>query len=679
MTAATIYVSTPDMKAAVTGRETEILTSLGIDWRKGRPHIRCPYPQHEDRNPSWRWDEQRARAHCSCANGDTIFNVVMKIEGIDFNAAKLRIAELLGRPDLIRERSAGPRSQATDAESLLNPPLQDRDDRLGANYLAHRLRVSPHAVPMPATPVVGIKVLGYYDAPPPAQGRGRPPKPVHVGDFPCVVFGAVDAGGNRHAHRIYVAPDGAGKAGLGARPDGYPRDPKKSAKVTDGQNTAGRSVLWGNPEQAASILVCEGIETGAALAYAFRTELDAGKLALAAAISATGMEAFKPWAATKNLIVCADRDEAPKPSGKPGSRRGALAARRLALRLNKDQQVFIAIPGANGESADWLDIHNLSGGDAVRNGVQAAERFVPTDAERSEDTIKVERHSELQEIATAYPLPQLDTLKLTYQRTLQGTVKVHKSLGVDIDPVTGISSEQWIPIATPFGITARLRYANQTNAYGLRVSVQDMAGRSREVDFDRAGLAKMAGAEIKSMLFAAGLRTRGRWRSRRHSVPEGSRSWCRNHHCPSAGLALSGGLGRARIRRSGRLSDRRLQYSGDRARKKRPNAIRCRAWRYSRRVEAGCSRGHHRRWRTALDAGGDCRICRTGPISDRPRHLRDQPFRNLVGGEKYRAAAGSVGLVDARYPQAWPLPVGTCHRQCHRGPCLTGNRDRAVA
>jgi hypothetical protein len=202
-----------------------------------------PYPQHEDRNPSWRWDEQRARAHCSCTNGDTIFNVVMKIEGIDFDAAKLRIAELLGRRDLIRERSAGPRSQATDAESLLNPPLQDRDDRLGANYLAHRWRVSPDAVPMPATPVVGIKALGYYDAPPPAQGRGRPPKPVHVGDFPCVVFGTLDAGGNRHAHRVYVAPDGAGKAELGARPDGHPRDPKKSAWVIGGQNTAGRSVL----------------------------------------------------------------------------------------------------------------------------------------------------------------------------------------------------------------------------------------------------------------------------------------------------------------------------------------------------------------------------------------------------------------------------------------------------
>ena len=326
MTDATRYVSTRDIKAAVNGRETEILTAYGIDWRKARPHIRCPYSHHDDRDPSWRWDEQQAKAHCTCANGDTIFNVIMKVEGIDFDAAKLRVAELLGRRDLIRERSSGPRSQATDAESLLNPPLQDRDDRLAANYLSYRLQVSSDAVPMPRTPVVGINALGYYDALPPAQGRGRPPKPVHVGDFPCVVFGTVDADGNRHAHRIYVAPGGAGKADLGARPDGYPRDPKKSARVIDGQNTAGRSVLWGNPERAPSILLCEGIETGSSLAFAFLAEINNGDIAIAAAVSATGVEAFKPWPATQFIFVCADRDEATKPSGKPD--RGAVKPQR---------------------------------------------------------------------------------------------------------------------------------------------------------------------------------------------------------------------------------------------------------------------------------------------------------------------------------------------------------------
>jgi hypothetical protein len=56
MTDATTYVVTQDAKTAVSGREPEILDAMGINWRNGRPHIHCPYPQHDDADPSWRWD-----------------------------------------------------------------------------------------------------------------------------------------------------------------------------------------------------------------------------------------------------------------------------------------------------------------------------------------------------------------------------------------------------------------------------------------------------------------------------------------------------------------------------------------------------------------------------------------------------------------------------------------------
>ena len=64
-----------------------------------------------------------------------------------------------------------------------------------------------------------------------------------------------------------------------------------------------------------------------------------------------------------------------------------------------------------------------------------------------------------------------------------------------------------MPIATPFGIAGRLRYLDQADAYGLRCMVQDMSGRPRAVDFDRATLAKTGAAEVRAGLFAAGLRT----------------------------------------------------------------------------------------------------------------------------------------------------------------------------
>jgi putative DNA primase/helicase len=89
------------VKAAVKGRETEILDRLGIDWRSPETHIRCPYPTHDDHHPSWRWDAEAGKARCSCDASASIFDVIMKIEGIDFPTAQVRAAELLGREDLI--------------------------------------------------------------------------------------------------------------------------------------------------------------------------------------------------------------------------------------------------------------------------------------------------------------------------------------------------------------------------------------------------------------------------------------------------------------------------------------------------------------------------------------------------------------------------------------------------
>jgi hypothetical protein len=90
------FLATKTVHAAVRGRETDILDELGIPWRQGRPHIRCPYPDHVDNNPSWRWDPKRDCAFCTCqtSKADSIFDVAMKVRRRDFEAAKILIAEL---------------------------------------------------------------------------------------------------------------------------------------------------------------------------------------------------------------------------------------------------------------------------------------------------------------------------------------------------------------------------------------------------------------------------------------------------------------------------------------------------------------------------------------------------------------------------------------------------------
>jgi hypothetical protein len=175
------------------------------------------------------------------------------------------------------------------------------------------------------------------------------------------VFATVSADGRTHAHRIYVAAEGAGKAELGTGPDGRPREAKKSAKVSDGARTSGYSAIWGDPSRAPQLLLAEGIETATALASTFVVEIALLEIAVAAGISATGLEAFQPYPATQKITICADRDEADKANGSPGSRRGEKAARKFGLLNHERLKVEIALPGKTGETVDWLDVFRAEG------------------------------------------------------------------------------------------------------------------------------------------------------------------------------------------------------------------------------------------------------------------------------------------------------------------------------
>ncbi len=491
MNAAERFVATPDIRAALAECEIDVLDKLGIDWRAGNPHILCPYRDHLDRNPSWRWDEKKARAHCTCSNSDSILDVIKKVRGLSFDAAKMKAAEILGRNDLIRVNDSKGKRQSTDAHSLLNAPDADRDDSLPIRYLAHRLGVPAEAVPVPSTRIVGLKAHGYFDPPPP----GSRVKPRHVGDFPACIFETRDATGNIHAHRIYVAENGLGKAELGKGPSGRPRPPKKSARVVSNDNTAGRAVLWGDPNRAPDQLLFEGIENAAAVAFAFKAEIAVGDVAVAAAITATGVEAYQPYPATKRITVGADRDEAGA-----GNRAGENAARSFGLKHYHQLQIQIALPGEPGTKVDWLDVLRREGVEAVRAGIMGGIAFAPTRQELDATEEAKGRAAEMKRVAETYPLPAMDNLRLEYAYTAAGALRIHK-----VSEVKGKTIQT--PITTPFGVTARLRLADQADAYGLRVLVQDMNGQPRPLDFDRGELARLHGSEIRAALLRAGLRT----------------------------------------------------------------------------------------------------------------------------------------------------------------------------
>jgi hypothetical protein len=118
------FVLTVTIRDAVEGREPEILNALGVQWSGGSTHIRCPYPDHPDNHPSWRWDTVKKRAYCTCTRSDSIFDVICKTMGLDFEAAKIAAAEIIGRPDLIRQqrrkmnRGKGTQSPVSETATL---------------------------------------------------------------------------------------------------------------------------------------------------------------------------------------------------------------------------------------------------------------------------------------------------------------------------------------------------------------------------------------------------------------------------------------------------------------------------------------------------------------------------------------------------------------------------------
>src|SRR4028118_2220943 len=76
-----------DIHAQVAGREGEVLGLLGIDPGppRGARHRPCPFPDHDDAHPSWRWDAGKRRWFCTCAEkGGTVLDAVMRMRGLDF-------------------------------------------------------------------------------------------------------------------------------------------------------------------------------------------------------------------------------------------------------------------------------------------------------------------------------------------------------------------------------------------------------------------------------------------------------------------------------------------------------------------------------------------------------------------------------------------------------------------
>ena len=90
-----------DAHNRILGRETEVLDALGIPWQQaGHRHIRCPFPDHEDKHPSWRWDQEKRAWTCSCNDRgySSVFDAVIRMRGGTFKEACSWVDEALRLP-----------------------------------------------------------------------------------------------------------------------------------------------------------------------------------------------------------------------------------------------------------------------------------------------------------------------------------------------------------------------------------------------------------------------------------------------------------------------------------------------------------------------------------------------------------------------------------------------------
>jgi P4 family phage/plasmid primase-like protien len=236
--------------------------------------------------------------------------------------------------------------------------------------MAERLGVERDKVPVPTTPYSGISSLEYFDADDGGQGSRRKP----LCSLPCIVFGMVGLDGElTGAIRVYLDRSGRAKAVLGLDAGGKERKVKPFSPGTK----SGGEVRFGNAATTTVKIVCEGVETGAAIAYAAAQAGEAERTLIACGGTAGFMAAIDRQPRILRLIAACDRDEKPKRPDKPASKTGQNKGAELLMRHHEDVSSSLALPGFSGEGVDWLDILRRDGADAVWNGIIHAPAFKP--------------------------------------------------------------------------------------------------------------------------------------------------------------------------------------------------------------------------------------------------------------------------------------------------------------
>ena len=133
------------------GNEARIFAALGIVWPPPSPGrtIKCPFPDHADKKPSWRWDVQKRLYACSCADpvngrhGGDLADVIRRCSPDGLTDRSLGgiakwLRELLARPiadEPVRRAAAGSQDAAKREQTARRAELAEQAANEARSYL----------------------------------------------------------------------------------------------------------------------------------------------------------------------------------------------------------------------------------------------------------------------------------------------------------------------------------------------------------------------------------------------------------------------------------------------------------------------------------------------------------------------------------------------------------------
>ncbi len=350
---------TERLRAVEKSYAESILAAIGAKPQVEKHHQRCPFPAHEDRNPSFRYDPEIGRVFCTCLGeqGASLTDALMKARGIDdFNDAVREIEAITGeriveKCQTLRQSESdeqeGPEGQGEVGEQAVQREIED------SGRIAAAAKEKAAKIAWVQAEVAKMRALSGT----PAEKYLREVRGLdgidldheslrYTADFRC------KPGGTKAQAMVAIVTDGDGKIvgmqGTLLKPNGQPvRDKCGRKKKLSAGYIGDGAVRIQNKLGTGTVAISEGLETGL-------TRLLAGPAEIMVCLGPIRPETAQAKAGRVEIIADSDKAQECR-----------QIARQLAAENPNSRVYVVTMPASLGKTADLNDLLQDMGQRAV--------------------------------------------------------------------------------------------------------------------------------------------------------------------------------------------------------------------------------------------------------------------------------------------------------------------------